>query len=263
VRWILEHRAWTPYYLRRYWRFLWFRLRHPDVVTHGFVFLGRRIEVSTRPGYGRLILGRWVHLGDGARLRAHEGTLRIDDKCVLGSNVTINCYLDIEIGASTLIADDVYVCDFDHVTTDITRPIKDQGIVKSPVRVGPDCWIGTKVAVLRGSFIGRGVVVGANAVVRGEIADYRVVGGVPARVLKDRRKAYDEDADRRAYLDGLARGAELDAEQARRLAAGGCDEPLVDGHTSERCEHETGGAVDGSADGTIGGAIDGDDRADR
>lgn len=216
VGWIIRHRAWTPYYLRHYWRFLLFRLRYPDVIIHGFVFLGRRVEVTTRPGYGRLILGRWVHLGDGTRLRAHEGTLRIGDKCVLGSNVTINCYLDIELGSAGLVADDVYICDFDHVTDDPHRPIKDQGIVKSPVRIGPDSWVGTKAVVLRGSFVGRGVVIATHAVVRGDVPDYQVVGGVPAKILKDRLKAFDEDADRRAYLDGLARGAQKDAARAKR-----------------------------------------------
>ncbi len=60
----------------------------PDVVTEGFVFLGRRVELQARRGYGRLVLGRWVHLGDENRLRAHEGTLRIGDKCVFGRDNT-------------------------------------------------------------------------------------------------------------------------------------------------------------------------------
>ena len=47
----------------RYWRFMVFRLRNPHIVTEGFVFLGRRVEVYARRGYGRLILGRWVHIG--------------------------------------------------------------------------------------------------------------------------------------------------------------------------------------------------------
>ena len=77
IRWVVRHRAWTPYHLVRYWRFLVLRLRHPHVVTEGMVYLGRRVELTARKGYGRIVLGRWVHIGDGNRLRAHEGTLRI------------------------------------------------------------------------------------------------------------------------------------------------------------------------------------------
>jgi acetyltransferase-like isoleucine patch superfamily enzyme len=215
LRWVIRHRAFTAYHLVRYWRFLLLRIRHPSVVTEGFVFLGRHVDLHVRKGYGRLVLGRFVHLGDGTRLHAHEGTLRVGEKCVFGRDVTVNCYLDVEIGASSLIADWCYVVDFDHVTSDLDAPLKDQGLVKSPVRIGPNCWLGTKATVLRGSLVGTGVVVGAHAVVRGEIPDYAIVAGVPARVVKDRRSVHAEQASRREYLEGLARGAEEAAAKAR------------------------------------------------
>jgi hypothetical protein len=186
LRWVLRHRAWTPWYLVRYWRLLRLRARHRNVVTEGMVFLGRRVEVAARPGYGRVVLGRWVHVGDGTSLRAHEGTLRIGDKVVFGRGDTVNAYLDVEIGARTLVADWVYITDFDHRFDHPDLPIKDQGIVKSPVRIGPDCWLGVKVSVLRGSVVGRGCVVAAHAVVRGDVPDQSVAAGVPARVLKSR-----------------------------------------------------------------------------
>jgi acetyltransferase-like isoleucine patch superfamily enzyme len=185
--WILRHRAWTPGYLVRYWRYVRLRLTHPEVFTEGMVFLGRRVELAGRPGYGRVILGRWVHVGDDTRLRAHEGTLRVGDKVVFGRGVTVTTYLDVEIGARTLVADAVYVTDFDHRFDDLHTPIKDQGIAKTPVRIGPDCWLGLRVSVLRGTVIGRGSVIAAHAVVRGAIPDYSVASGIPARVHKDRR----------------------------------------------------------------------------
>ena len=187
LRWVVRHRAWTPYYLLRYWRFLRLKVRHPWVVTEGFVFLGRRVELSARRGYGRIVLGRWVHLGDDNRLRAHEGTLRVGNKCVFGRDNTVNCYLDVEFGAGSLVADWVYVCDFDHRTDDLTVPIKDQGIVTSPVRIGPDVWVGTKASVLRGATVGEGSVLAAHTVVRAEVPPWSVVAGVPGRVVRSRR----------------------------------------------------------------------------
>ena len=65
-------------------------------------------------------------------------------------------------------------------------PIKDQGLVKSPVRIGDDVWIGTKVTVLRGTDIGSGSVVAAGAVARAAYPERSVIGGVPARVLRSR-----------------------------------------------------------------------------
>jgi acetyltransferase-like isoleucine patch superfamily enzyme len=204
-RWMVRHRAFTPWYLVRYARLLRLRVRSPHVVLRGMVFLGRGVELSARPGYGRLEIGRWVHLGDRTRLRAHEGTLRVGDKCVVGSDSTVNCYLDVEIGAGTLVSDWVYVGDFDHATADVQRPIKDQGIVKSPVRIGPGSWLGVKSSVLRGTWIGRGSVVAAHAVARGRYPDLSVIAGVPGRVVRDRQQQYDAEAAHRAALADMQR----------------------------------------------------------
>lgn len=206
VRWVLRERAWTPYYLKRYWRFLVFRLRHPRVVTEGFVFLGKDIEFEVAKGHARLVLGKWVHIGNGNKIRVHNGVLRLGDKVVLGSDNVINAHLDIEIGAATLISDWVYICDFDHSMREFDRPIKDQGLLTSPVRIGPGCWFGTKVTVLRGTTIGEGCVLAAHTVARGEIPDGSIVGGVPGQVLRNRRDIYDDPAEveRRRYVAMIA-----------------------------------------------------------
>jgi len=214
LRWVIRHRAWTPWYLVRYWRFAVFKLRNPHIITEGFVFLGRNVTLEARRGYGRLILGRWVHIGSGNSIRCHEGTIRVGDKCVFGKDNTVNGYLDIEFGAATIVADWVYVCDFDHVFADVTVPIKDQGIVKSPVRVGPDVWLGTKVTVLRGITIGQGCVVAANAVVNKDLPPYSVAVGVPARVVRDRVADHEAAAARRAALADSAGKTRAAAESA-------------------------------------------------
>jgi acetyltransferase-like isoleucine patch superfamily enzyme len=205
LRWVVRHRAWTPWYLLRYYRLAKLRIRHPHVVLKGMVFLGRNVEIEARPGYGRLEIGAFVHIGDGNSLRCHEGSMRIGDKVVMGRHNTLNCYLDVEVGAATLLADWVYVTDFDHRTEDVHLPIKDQGIVKSPVRIGPDTWVGVKVSVLRGSRVGRGCVLGAHAVVRGDIPDHAIAVGAPARVVRDRMADYEAAAATRAAVADMAR----------------------------------------------------------
>jgi acetyltransferase-like isoleucine patch superfamily enzyme len=187
LRFIWRRRLFTP----RYWllalRYVWFfKVRNRHIRTEGFVFLDRGAEVYARRGYGRLTIGRWVWIGKGNHIRCHEGNLRIGDKCVFGATNTINCYLDIEIGADCIFADWIYVCDFDHRFDDVGQPIRRQGIVKSPVRIGNDCWIGEKSTVLRGVTIGDGCVVASHALVNRDVPPRSVAGGVPARVLKRR-----------------------------------------------------------------------------
>ena len=187
VRWVLRNHAYTPWYLVRYYRYIVLRLRNPHVVFRGFIFLDRGASIYARRGYARLILGKWVHLGVDTALRCHEGTLSLGDKSNLARNISVNCYLDVEIGDSALIADSVYISDFDHRFDDLAIPIKDQGIAKSRVRIARDVWLGTKVTVCSGVVIGEGTVVGANAVVTKDLPAFSVAVGVPARVIKDRK----------------------------------------------------------------------------
>ncbi|RJQ71880.1 acyltransferase [Pseudonocardiaceae bacterium YIM PH 21723] len=213
-RWALRNRAYTPYYLLRYWRLGWFRLRNPHVIFHGMVFLGKNVKLECRRGHARIEFGKWVHIGDGTAIRCHEGSVRIGDKVVFGENVTVNCYLDVEIGASTLLADDVYICDFDHITEHLDQPIKDQGIIKTPVRIGPDNWLAAKVAVLRGTRIGRGCVLGAHAVAKGDIPDYSIAVGMPARVVRNRKDDFEAGAAERAVREAALADIERKAKDA-------------------------------------------------
>ena len=221
LRWVLLHRAWGGFYLIRYLRLLRLRLLHPQITTEGMVFLGPRVELFARKGFGRLVIGAFTHLGRGNALRAHEGTLRLGRACVFGKDNTVNCYLDVEFGPATLLADWVYVCDFDHVFSDITVPIKDQGITKRPVRFDGDTWLGTKVTVLSGVHVGWGCVVAANAVVNKDLPAYSIGVGVPVRVVRDRRVDHLGEQQRRVALADIARKTAVAAEQARALAGAG------------------------------------------
>ena len=186
VAWALANRAYTAHHLASYLRMARVALRYPSLRFEGPVFIGPDVRFEVREGYGRIIVGAYSHFGAHARVRPHEGTLRIGPKSVIGIRNTINCWLDIEIGSTCLFGDDVYICDFDHRTESLAVPIKDQGIVKSPVRIGDDVWLGTKVVVTRGTDIGAQSVVGASAVARGAYPPRSVVAGIPGRVVRTR-----------------------------------------------------------------------------
>ena len=217
----LRHRAWTPYYLVRYWRFLRLRAAQPAGRSPRASSSSAAESRSTaRPGYGRMVIGSWVHFGDRDRLRAHEGTLRIGDKAVFGRDNTVNCYLDIEIGARAATSPTGSTS----ATSTTSRrprtcPIKDQGIVKSPVRIGADVWLGTKATVLRGTDIGAGLGRGGERRGPGGLPPRSVVGGVPAPAA---RFAQAPQRDRRAsrWSGRPARGTSGRREPAPRLRRG-------------------------------------------
>ncbi len=186
VRFAVERRMYTPQHQLLYARYLLQRLRQPNVELLGMVFLGRRVQLRARRHHARLSVGAWSWIGSGNRLNAHEGNLRLGHKVVMGSVNVVNCYLDIEIGQGSLLGDWIYVCDFDHAYADPTRPIRKQGLVKTPVRIGEDVWVGEKASILRGADIGSGTVVGSQALVKSRIPPFSIVVGSPARVIGSR-----------------------------------------------------------------------------
>ena len=133
-------------------------------------------------------LGRWSWIGDGCKIRAHEGTVSIGDRSVLGQECTISAFQHVSIGSECILADRVMLIDFDHTTSDVERPIRQQGIYKRNVRVRNNVWIGYGACILRGVTVGDNSIVGSLAVVTRDVDEDAVVGGSPARVLRQRER---------------------------------------------------------------------------
>jgi serine acetyltransferase len=114
-----------------------------------------------------------------------DPVVRIGDRCVIGRGSHIVAHHSIEIGADVFTGPYVYITDQNHSYTDLEVPVGRQWPVNSQVRIGAGTWLGTGAVILPGADIGRNVVVAAGAVVRGKVPDYAVVGGVPARVVRE------------------------------------------------------------------------------
>ena len=82
----------------------------------------------------------------------------------------------------------VYISDNSHGDTSIDSillpPVQRQMIVKGPVVIEDNVWIGERVCILSGVTIGKGAIVAANSVVTHDVPPYSVVGGVPAKLIK-------------------------------------------------------------------------------
>ncbi|MBA2239968.1 MAG: acyltransferase [Solirubrobacterales bacterium] len=177
-----------PRYALLVWRWAWRRALTPAgrrMSTDGPVFLGRglSLQVGRR---ARLRFGRFVWVGDGTKIRAHEGEVSIGAKTVIGQECTISAYHRVRIGEQCVIADRTMFIDFDHGTVEVERPIRQQGIYKRDVIVGSNVWIGYGACVLRGVRVGDNAVIGTNSVVTTDVPANAVVGGIPARVLRMR-----------------------------------------------------------------------------
>jgi acetyltransferase-like isoleucine patch superfamily enzyme len=186
IRFAVQRRMYTREYRGVFRRYLWHRMTNRHVELQGMVFTGKRVELYARPDHGRLVVGPWCWIGNDNKLRAHEGQLTVGEKVVMGRDNVINAYLDIEVGGASILADWIYVTDFDHRFERLDIPIKDQGIVMSPVRIGRDVWVGEKASILRGTDIGDGSVVAAHCLVNRDIPPFSIAVGVPVRVIRSR-----------------------------------------------------------------------------
>jgi acetyltransferase-like isoleucine patch superfamily enzyme len=188
LRFLARNRMLTPRYARLFWRYLWRRLLTSAGrrwVSDGPFFLGRDLELKVEPR-GQIRFGRFVWIGDGTKIRCHEGVVEIGAKTVMGQECTISAYQHVRIGEQCVIADRAMFIDFDHGVVEIERPIRLQGIYKRDVEVGNNVWIGYGACILRGVSIGDNSVIGTNTVVTKDVPANAVVAGIPARIIRMR-----------------------------------------------------------------------------
>ena len=177
-------------YARLLWRYLWRRFLTTAGwrwQTDGPVFFGKDLQLQIARG-ASVKFGRFTWIGDGSKIRCHEGVVEIGAKTVMGQECTISAYRRVRIGEQCVIADRAMFIDFDHGVVEVERPIRVQGIYMRECVVGSNVWIGYGACFLRGVQVGDNSIVGTNSVVTKNVPANSVVGGVPAKVIRMREE---------------------------------------------------------------------------
>ena len=116
-----------------------------------------------------------------------SGQLIFGKNSYIGSNSVIGVNERITIGENVMMSQAVSIRDTDHRFDRFDIPMSRQGIVTSPIVIEDDVWLGYGVVITKGVTIGTGSIVAANAVVTKNVEPYSIVGGVPAKVIKNRK----------------------------------------------------------------------------
>jgi acetyltransferase-like isoleucine patch superfamily enzyme len=171
------------------------------------VNIGRAVTISSRKN---LVLGDDVTIADYCRISGgkNPGSVSIGERsfihqfCMLrpfggsihiGSDTTLNPYsmiyggdAGVEIGSNVMIAPHTLIFASNHNFSRRDVPMRNQGTTSKGVVIEDDVWIGAGCRILDGVRICSGSIIAAGAVVTRSIDDCSVVGGVPARPLRQR-----------------------------------------------------------------------------
>ncbi len=143
------------------------------LMRNGIVF-GDNVRIGP---YSTIIGPPPFDLGDGIRM---------------GANSAADAYSFIGGGGPVLIGDNVIMGEHvsfhpvNHRFDEVNIPIRDQGTIRKGITIEDDVWVGANVTFLDGAHVGRGSVIGAGSIVRGEIPPYSVAVGAPAKVVRSR-----------------------------------------------------------------------------
>ncbi len=149
---------------------------------------------------GHIIIGdrSWISCVFNIFPHNQDAHINIGEDCYIGDESRLWCAKEIIIGNRVLISHNVNI--FDTTTHPINKDIrflhetivKTQGLPKesfdtiyeAPVTIEDDVWIGCNVIILKGISIGSGSIIAASSVVTKNVPPNVLVGGNPAKVLK-------------------------------------------------------------------------------
>ena len=164
-------------------------LRHPRKIAIGndvVIDDGCCLDAKGTDNQG-ITIGNGVFVGRNTILSCKNGDIVIEDRANIGFNSEIFSASRVRLGKRTLVAAYTYLVGGDHLYDRVDVPVLEQGRTTQGIDVDENVWLGAHVVVTDGSRIGRDAIIGAGAVVTGEIPDFAIAAGVPARVVRDRR----------------------------------------------------------------------------
>jgi len=165
---------------------------NPSKIKFGkYLKLGNDVHLSALGKQG-ILIGDNVGIGAYSRVIVSTSMNNLGQFIKIGSNVGMGefAYLGgaggLEIGDECIIGQYFSCHPENHVASDLSSAIRHQGVTRKGIKIGENCWIGSKVTIIDGVEIGSGCIIAAGAVVNKSFPANSIIGGVPAKLLKSR-----------------------------------------------------------------------------
>lgn len=163
----------------------------PKISFGKFMKLGDQVTISALGKKG-VILGNNVGIGAYSKVIVSTTFNNLGEFIKIGNNVGIGefAYLGgaggLEIGDDCIVGQYLSCHPENHIADNLDVAIRLQGVTRKGIKIGSNCWIGSKVTILDGATIGNGCIIAAGAVVTKSFPENVIIGGVPAKIIKDR-----------------------------------------------------------------------------
>src|SRR5690606_32622400 len=116
----------------------------------------------------------------GSKIYINKGATLILNGGYINHNLNLSCFKKIEIGTGVAISENVTIRDSDnHGFLGELKPITEA------IKIGNHVWIGMNVTILKCVRIGNGAVVAAGSIVTKNVPENSLVGGIPAKIIKE------------------------------------------------------------------------------
>lgn len=159
------------------------------------IFFGKNCTLENNviiDGYSRrnVSFGNNVKIGYCSKVLVTSHLQKMGEGLVIGNNCSIGDFSFLGCAGGIVIGNDVIMGQYvsfhseNHNFSNKTVLIREQGVNHKGIELGNNIWVGAKVTFLDGAFVGDNSVVAAGAVVSGRFPSNVVIGGVPAKILK-------------------------------------------------------------------------------
>lgn len=129
-------------------------------------------------------IGAYSHLTSTSHFSKYGKGLSMGNNSAIGDYTHFGASGGIEIGNDVIMGSYISFHSENHIFSDTSKLIREQGVTSKGIKIGNNVWVGAKVTFLDGSEVGNNSVVAAGAVVTSVFPDNVVVGGIPAKVIK-------------------------------------------------------------------------------
>ena len=170
--------------------------RNSSILNKENISFGNHCTIEDRvfiDGYAKekLVFGNNVKIGAFSSVNCTNHLSKYGKGITIGNNSAFGKFTEFGAAGGINIGNDVIAGSYisfhseNHNFSDSSLLIRQQGVSSKGITIGNNVWIGAKVTFLDGSNVGNNVVIAAGAVVNGKFPNNVVIGGVPAKILKE------------------------------------------------------------------------------